>query len=93
MQALVFDTKIFQNGVIKIPELSNWKDSEVSIIVIKKPLKNTRTQNITKKNESYDCTKVLAEFNRVRQVKIGEAEVLTMDRAINIYDGITSISG
>lgn len=93
MQALIFDTKIFNDGIIKIPELSSWKDYEVSIIIIRKPEKESHIKKITAKRKNYDSTKILAEFNRVRQIKTGKAEVLTMDKAINIYDDLTSISG
>lgn len=92
MQALVFDTKIFHDGIIKIPELSTWENSEVSIIVLKKPTHKNPDQNANLLKQDYDGEKVIAEFNRVRAMRTGKAEMLTMDKAIDIYDELTSIS-
>ncbi len=92
MQALTFDTKILQDGIIKIPELSNWNNYEVSIFIVRKPSKK-EDKRITTKRQNYDSKKLIAEFHRVRQIKTGKAEVLTMDKAINIYDELTNISG
>ena len=84
MQTLIFDTKIFQNGIIKIPELSTWQDNEVKIIVIKKQEKISI--------KKYNIKKILEEFDRVRQIKTSKAEKLTLNKAINIYDELTNIS-
>jgi hypothetical protein len=40
MEAMMFHSKILQNGIIKIPELSKWSDSEVSIVIL---MKNKKT--------------------------------------------------
>lgn len=45
-QALIFDTRIQQNGIIKIPELSNWLDYEVSIIIVRKPVRKINEEVI-----------------------------------------------
>jgi len=42
LQAYKFETIILENGVIKIPEISEFKNNEVEIIIFIKPkLKNT----------------------------------------------------
>ena len=90
-QALIFDTRIQQNGIIKIPELSNWLDYEVSIIIVRKPVRKIKEEVI--KRKTYDSKELIARFNQVRQIKTGKTEVLTLDKAINIYDELTNISG
>ena len=93
MQALVFDTRIYSNGVIKIPELSNWKGNEVSIIVIKKPGGKIALTNKPKREIDIVTQKTLSEFDRIRNMKTGDTEIATMDNTINIYDELTGISG
>jgi len=92
MQALIFDTKILQNGFIQIPALSNWIDYEVSIIVVRKPLRKKGRQKKNIDPIHYDSKKLLSDFDLIRQMKTGQAEILTMDKAININDELTSIS-
>jgi hypothetical protein len=92
MQALIFDTKILQNGFIQIPALSDWCDYEVSIIVVRKPRKKKVQQNKNGELRQNNNQKLLADFHRIRQMKTGQAEILTMEKAINIYDELIDIS-
>lgn len=43
MKAYKFETKILENGMIKIPELSAHKDQKIEIIVMLKPEKKKQT--------------------------------------------------
>lgn len=43
MEAYKFETKIMENGIIKIPELSAHKDHKIEIIVMLKPEKKKQT--------------------------------------------------
>ncbi len=92
MQALVFDTRIYSDGVIKIPELSNWKGNEVSIIIIKKHGGKTPPLNTPEEEINSETQKRLSEFNRIRNMATGKAKVATLDNTINIYDELTGIS-
>ncbi len=38
MEAYKFETKILENGIIKIPEISKYKNQEIEIIVMFKPI-------------------------------------------------------
>ena len=35
-QSLMFDTTILENGIIQIPELTNWQKKDVHIVVVLK---------------------------------------------------------
>jgi len=43
MEAYKFETKIMENGIIKIPELSVLKDHKIEIIVMLKPEKKKQS--------------------------------------------------
>lgn len=92
MQALIFDTKILQDGFIQIPALSDWHDDEVSIVVLRKPKSRKQVQNFSKTKSVSECKKLLTKFHKVRKMSTGKAEVLTMERAIDIYDELTGLS-
>ncbi|MEN8122548.1 MAG: hypothetical protein ABFS35_19555 [Bacteroidota bacterium] len=38
MEAYKFETKVLENGIIKIPEISKYKNQEIEIIVMFKPI-------------------------------------------------------
>ena len=78
MQARMFETKILQDGIIQIPELSNWSDFEVSIIVVRKSGKKVK-QNNNIEAKQYNSRKILADFHRIRQMKTGQTEIFTMN--------------
>jgi len=84
MQALMFNTKILENGIIKIQELSNWYDYEVSVFIVRK-------EKQVSENIDIEPSKILAEFHKVRQIKTGTSDKLTLENSINIYDELTNI--
>lgn len=45
MEALKFNTKILENGIIQIPEFDLYKDQEIKIIVLFKNKPETISQN------------------------------------------------
>ena len=92
MQALIFDTKILQDGFIQIPALSDWHDDEVSIVILRKPKSRKQVQNHSTNNSVSDCKKLLTKFHKVRKMSTGKAEVLTLEKAINIYDELSGLS-
>jgi hypothetical protein len=88
MQALIFDTTILQNGMIQIPELSDWLDFEVYVIVVIKSKKN----RIKNEKIKYNGKKNLIDFHKIRKINTGLAEILTLEKAININEEIAGIS-
>ncbi len=53
-QSLMFDTTILENGIIKIPELTNWQKQDVHIVVVLKEkvqLQNINTLNSKKEKQ------------------------------------------
>jgi hypothetical protein len=72
-----------QDGFIQIPSLADWLDEEVSIVILRKPKSRKKVQNSNKNNSESDCKKLLTEFHKVRKMRSGKAEVLTLEKAIN----------
>jgi len=92
MQAQMFETRILPDGFIQIPELSNWLDFEVSVFIVRKPKKKRKTHTQSDNIIASDCKRLLEEFHNVRKIRTGNTEVLTMEKAINIYDELTGLS-
>ncbi len=92
MKALTFETTVLENGIIQIPLPQSWKDTEVSVFIVKKNNKGRKIKELISKNKN--AAELISEFRRIRNMESPEAQVLTMENAINIYDELTQdISG
>jgi len=76
----VFNTKVLENGIIRIPELVSWKDLEISVLIRKKVREVQKKKNTKANNEL-----LINEFRRIRNIKSPNAKVLTIENSINIY--------
>jgi hypothetical protein len=45
--SLVFDTKILENGIIKIPELNEWQNQYIHIVIVFKTNEHKSVKQIT----------------------------------------------
>lgn len=63
MEAYKFETTILENGVIKIPEISRYKNYEIEIIVMFKPYK--KQTSIKKKSIDDFFEKWSGRFSKI----------------------------
>jgi hypothetical protein len=42
--SLIFDTTILENGIIRIPELNQWKNQDIHVVIVFK--ESTKTTNV-----------------------------------------------
>lgn len=82
MEALMFETKVLKDGIIKIPEMKNWKDKKIKIFIIE----NSYTSEQAKKDF---VNEPVIEYRKLRN-KSKNSEKLTIDTAININTELTN---
>ena len=59
-QSLMFDTTILENGIIKIPELTNWQQQDVHIVVVLKEQIQLLNANIIDNKKEKQLEQLLA---------------------------------
>ncbi len=62
--SLVFDTQILETGIIKIPELQQWKNEEIHVIVV---FKNAEKPKKHKPISMFGCLNKYAKPELIEQ--------------------------
>ncbi|MBN2890658.1 MAG: hypothetical protein JXL97_02215 [Bacteroidales bacterium] len=68
MEALVFETKILENGIIKIPELKTWYNKKIKIFIIEEEENITNEDSVEESVLEY--RELLKNSNNQKKVKI-----------------------
>jgi len=62
--SLIFDTKVLENGIIRIPELENWKDKDIHVVVV------LRNENQVQSKKSISLAGSLKQFAKPELIDI-----------------------
>lgn len=86
MEALMFETKVLENGIIQIPEMKSWENKKIKIFIIENSYVSTQ-------EEQEILNEPLAEYRKLRSKSKNEKQ-LTVETAIEIDTELTNdISG
>ena len=84
MEALMFNTKILEDGIIQIPELKKWKNNKIQIFIIK-------DSNIIQQNEPDIENEAIKQYRKLLD-KSNNKNILTIETATNINELTNDIS-